>query len=214
MMTTPIYSHKPPYMRTIMGREIEIHNPDPKLLCIFDVAHGLAFQCRYAGHVRHFYSIAEHCYWASILVEPKFALEALLHDAAETNLNDLIQPVKAEISGYKPIEEKHERAYAVRFSLRFPFPSPIKKADQAMYALESVTLRHRLSRENHPEANNIGIQLHCWSPRKARKQYLRRYFLLADKSSKPKVIKQIAAWLKERMLTLRFALQLDFDPVK
>lgn len=208
----------PTYMRTIMGREISIFAPNPQDLCVFDVAHGLAHLCRYAGHVRHFYSVAEHCFWASVIAPPHLALVCQLHDAAETNINDLIQPVKQHISGYKLIEDGFEAAYAEQFGLPFPFPPGVKIIDRLMYQVECVQARHLNSTIDVEEPEVLShaatkIKLRFWSPRKARKKFLRRYFVLTDKRHNP-ITKHIRAWWRERKLTLRFYLRRDFSPVK
>ncbi|MBS1807472.1 MAG: hypothetical protein JST84_04700 [Acidobacteria bacterium] len=209
---------RPTHMRTIMGRELSIFAPDPKLLCILDVAHGLAHLCRYAGHVRHFYSVAEHSYWTSIIAPQHLALSCLLHDAAETNINDLIQPVKQHISGYQRIENGFESAYAEQFGLPFPFPPEVKATDRAIYQIECTQARHLNSTLDIEEPESltptaIKVKLRFWSPRKARKKFLRRYFFLTDKDSN-QMTKRLRAWWRERALTLRFYLQLDFAPVK
>lgn len=189
-------------MRTVMGRDIDLLNPAPDQICVFDIAHGLAHQGRFAGHTRKFYSVAEHCVLASHLVERGFELDALLHDAPETSLGDLIAPVKHLTPQYKSIEGRFEAAYESIFPINFNHPA-VKQADQQAYALECSQLRPRSDcSRSFPDQ-----KIKCWSPTRARKAFLRRYFVLRGDS-------QFAAWWKERTLTLKFYLQQDFAPVR
>ena len=82
------------WMMTYTGRRFYVFDPDPKLICIEDIAHHLAMECRYGGAVRRYYSVAEHSVYVSHLVAPELALEGLLHDAAEAYISDMIRPIK------------------------------------------------------------------------------------------------------------------------
>src|SRR5262249_40410739 len=70
--------------------------PTTAMLRIEDIAQGLAHECRFNGHVREFYSVAEHCVRVSWLVPQAFALEGLLHDASEAYLKDVPSPLKKQ----------------------------------------------------------------------------------------------------------------------
>jgi len=80
---------------TYTGKVFEFLNPKPEMVCIEDIAHALANMCRYTGHVKQFYSVAQHCVLmanADLLGDP---LARLLHDAAETYIGDLASPWKS-----------------------------------------------------------------------------------------------------------------------
>jgi 5'-deoxynucleotidase YfbR-like HD superfamily hydrolase len=98
MTSRPIY---PPYpVTTVSGREVYPHAPDPSQIVIEDIAHALSSLCRYAGHTRELYSVAQH----SVLVAEDVVRRnnfgaflhwrALLHDAAEAYVCDLPSPLK------------------------------------------------------------------------------------------------------------------------
>ena len=72
------------YIETVSGRKFYFLNPNPEDIDIEDIAHALSMQCRFTGHTKWFYSVAEHAIWVSYLVPVHLALEGLLHDASET----------------------------------------------------------------------------------------------------------------------------------
>ncbi len=95
------------WMQTFTGRQFHPFIPDPETVCIEDIAHSLSFTCRYRGHCRDFYSVADHsvrvCDVSQQSVHAATALHryALLHDAAEAYLFDAVAPSKASISIYR-----------------------------------------------------------------------------------------------------------------
>ena len=117
------------WTQTISGIAFDLDNPEPSMIDLHDIAHALAHQCRYAGHTRQFYSVAEHSVFVSRYVPPEDAAWALLHDAAEAYVTDLPQPVKRMLPDYAAIEERVMRIIAQRFGLSWPMPSSIKAAD-------------------------------------------------------------------------------------
>ena len=83
---------------TYSGKPFFPMDPRPEEIRIEDIAHSLSMQCRFNGHTKWFYSVAQHC---SIMAEAmmsdgyaEYAFEALMHDAAEAYIGDLIRPVK------------------------------------------------------------------------------------------------------------------------
>lgn len=111
---------------------------------IEDIAHALGNQCRYSGHTREFYSIAEHsvrvCEILSAAGESRdVALYGLLHDAAEAYLVDLPRPLKhdSELSAtYLDAEERCQRAVLCHFGVWMPEPAAVRAADLTMLATE------------------------------------------------------------------------------
>jgi uncharacterized protein len=129
-----------PTILTHSGLTFNLLEPDPDLIEIEDIAHALSHICRFTGHTRVFYSVAEHSVRASQCVPPEFAMEALLHDAAEAYIGDVSSPLKAQLHEYRNIEFKLEQAIRQRFGLP-PKQSPcIKQADLTMLATEKRDL--------------------------------------------------------------------------
>lgn len=132
-----------PTILTASGRTFNLVKPDPDTICIGDIAHALSHLCRFTGHCRAFYSVAEHSYLSSYAVPHKNALEALLHDAAEAYIGDVSSPLKSLLPDYRAIEHRVEAAIRLRFGLP-EFPSEcIKAADLAMLGAERRDLMPR-----------------------------------------------------------------------
>jgi hypothetical protein len=114
---------------TASGRRVHVLDPDPSLIHVDDIAHALAHVCRFGGHVREFYSVAQHSVLVSELVPEEHALLGLMHDATEAYLGDVIRPLKRLLPAYSEIEAIWEAAIAQRFGLPLDHPPSIKKAD-------------------------------------------------------------------------------------
>ena len=142
------------WQRMLSGRRLDLLDPTPVDIEIEDIAHGLAFLARWNGQTRgdHAYSVAEH----SLLVEEictrlkpdwpaKWRLAALLHDAPEYVIGDMISPVKAAVGpGYGALDDRLSAAIHLRFGLPAALPKPvktvIKRADRVSARLEAVQL--------------------------------------------------------------------------
>ena len=116
--------------------------PNPDDILIADIAHALAHQCRFGGHSREFYSVAEHSVHVSKLCLPEDAFWGLLHDASEAYLVDLPRPLKLlpEFAPYREAECRLQRAVAVRFGLPPDQPASVTEADDTMLWIEAHSL--------------------------------------------------------------------------
>lgn len=81
-------------MLTYTGRYIDMTAPHQAEFHISDIAHALSQICRFGGHTRQFYSVAQHSVLVSQMVPVDYRLQALLHDAAEAYCGDMVQPLK------------------------------------------------------------------------------------------------------------------------
>ncbi len=128
------------WMTTFTGRKFWPLDPRPEEIYIEDIAHALSLMCRFNGHCAFHYSVAQHsCYVAELVAkrEPKYALTALLHDAAEAYLADIIRPVKRFLLGWQEIDSKVMHAIVARYNLaRYPMPEVVAWADNVMLAVE------------------------------------------------------------------------------
>lgn len=132
-------ARKGDWLRTITGKQFYPCDPRPEEVCIEDIAHGLSMICRFNGHLPVFYSVAQHSLACSHIVPPENALWALLHDASEAYIGDLIRPMKrVPVLGteYKKIEAQIMVVICTRFGLSMPMPEKVVWADNVLLATE------------------------------------------------------------------------------
>ena len=99
------------FMTTYQGREIDVLNPNINKIDIQDISHALSFIARGNGHIKYFYSVAQHCINCCLEAKNqgysnKIQLLCLLHDASEAYLSDIVRPVKGLLPQYLEIENK------------------------------------------------------------------------------------------------------------
>jgi hypothetical protein len=127
-----------PTILTRSGIYFDFEAPTPAMVCIEDIACALSRICRFTGHGRHFYSVAEHSVLTSYLVDPDHQFAALMHDAAEAYIGDVSRPLKSLMPDYKRIEARVEAVIASAFHLPQPMPNRVKAADMAMLGHERI----------------------------------------------------------------------------
>lgn len=118
------------------GRYVSLINPDPATIEIEDIAHALSNLCRYTGHVRDFYSVAQHSVGVSKIVPRQDMLAGLMHDATEAFVGDVARPLKDMLPEYKTIERGIWKAIAKRFDMSPELPESVHHADLVMLATE------------------------------------------------------------------------------
>lgn len=185
--------HEDLYIQTVKGERFYMDRPR---FDIEEMAHALGMQCRFTGHTREFYSVAEHCVKVSELIEhlprlfplPATPYEGLLHDAHEAYVSDIASPWKALIPDYRRMEHKLELACRTYFGLSPAISAGAKLADWVMLFIEAQhllvpgvsddwltpsadfreeTLQPALHSEvSHPD---------CWAPKVATRYFLNRY---------------------------------------
>ena len=125
------------WITTFTGRKFHYLNPSGNEIYIEDIAHALALTCRFGGHCREFYSVAEHSYRVAMIVDKKDKLAALLHDAHEAYLHDVPRPIKHDILGYREIADRIQGAIYKAFNVTVYYPDHLKFADDVLLATES-----------------------------------------------------------------------------
>lgn len=135
---------RPSTFWTATGREVDLLEPDPAQISLGDIAKSLSRQCRFAGHLAHgveHYSVAQHSVLVADLCAPEHALIALLHDASEAYLQDVIRPLKGILGEpYRLLEHRWNVAIAVAFDLErdalTALPPDVKEADERALVIE------------------------------------------------------------------------------
>jgi 5'-nucleotidase len=172
-----------PYLQTVSRRWVNPFDPDPAQLDAGDIARALANQCRFGGHTRVFYSVAQHCVIVSRVVEERGGdvedvFAALMHDASEAYLGDMPHPLKhrsALGAAFREAEARLEAAIGQRFDIKERVPE-VKRVDRALLATE----RRAFSAEawHWPELEDVeplDLELIAWPPDKAAQEFSERY---------------------------------------
>jgi uncharacterized protein len=131
------------YIRTRSGIKFDYVNPTVDMIISSDIALGLSNTCRFAGQCSSFYSVAQHSVLVSELVEPQFAVCALLHDASEAYMTDIPRPLKKLLPDYKLIEDKVMSVISEKFKFDWPMPEEVKVADNLALAMEAYSFMPR-----------------------------------------------------------------------
>ncbi|MDM7931788.1 HD family hydrolase [Tabrizicola sp.] len=182
------------WQRMLSGRRLDLLDPTPMDIEVEDIAHGLAFVARWNGQTRGDwpYSVAEH----SLLVEELFSranpgiaarwqLAAVLHDAPEYVIGDMISPVKAAVGpGYGELDQRLSVAIHLRFGLPAMLPLPIKKAIKTADRISAWLEAVRIAGFQETEANKLfgkpqpevirGLEIRLRPPREVREDYVAR----------------------------------------
>lgn len=169
------------WMQTFTGRQFFPLDPAADEVDPSDIAHALSLICRYGGHTLRFYSVAEHCVLMSHAVADEHALWALLHDATEAYVGDMVRPLKHHLPQYQAIEARVWDVIALRFGLRGfnqvtpAMPVEVKEADNRILLDERAAL---LAPPPHAWQQDglepLGVRVQGWPPEVAELRYRAR----------------------------------------
>jgi hypothetical protein len=198
--------HPAGWTQTYTGRIVYPLALQPEDVCIEDIAGALSRHCRFNGHCRTFYSVAQHSIWCKQRMEdlgsePHASMAALLHDAPEYVLPDLCAPIKwafgiAGDNGYQSFEDVERRVLnAIAKGLRQSTLSRIacddtilhkliKHVDLEALATERRDLMSECRREWGPMPAPVGPTLRAWSPPEAEERFLEAYSQLVTAQRK------------------------------
>lgn len=171
-----------PYIETYTGLRFRPQAPDPALINLEDIAHALSNKCRYTGHTRQFYSVAQHCVIVSHLVPEEYALEGLLHDGAEAYFPDIPYPLRSFTKVLNGMEDRIHEAVAKAFGLAFPFPDVVNEADRRVVVDEAISLMRTKGRDWPITYQPYGLTIKSMSPKMAKAKFLRRYGEITERN--------------------------------
>jgi 5'-deoxynucleotidase YfbR-like HD superfamily hydrolase len=185
------------WQRMLSGRRLDLIDPSPLDIEIADIAHGLARVARWNGQTSgaHIFSVAQHTLLVEAVmraerprVDEKLRLAALLHDAPEYVIGDMISPFKTVLGGdYKVVEKRLLSAIHIRFGLppelSANITQQIKSADRGAAYLEATVLagfseseaRRLFGRDPGLPESVREDYLTPWSAAKAEKRFLARF---------------------------------------
>ncbi len=133
-------SRKGVFVSTYRGHRFYPLDPRIDDVDIEDIAHGLAYQCRFNGQTSSFYSVAQHSLLVAGIVPGELRLSALLHDAAEAYLGDIVKPLKMLVPQFSALERQVAAIIGERFGARDLDHPQIKSADLVLLATEKRDL--------------------------------------------------------------------------
>lgn len=129
------------WMQTATGKKFWPMDPREEEVCMEDIAHALSMICRYGGHTKVHYSVAQHSVLVSKWLEEQgesvlIQREGLMHDALEAYVNDMITPLKRYLPQFRELEDKVDAVIRRKFGLPIPVSPQVKHADMVILATE------------------------------------------------------------------------------
>jgi hypothetical protein len=183
MQASPPDAARGNWMQTHTGQRFYPLDPRPDEIHPADVARALSMTCRFGGHVRRFYSVAEHCVLmarTAMLTHPGdrfLALHMLLHDATEAYVGDMVRPLKRAIPHYEAIEHALWQVVMHRFDLYDEYRTRplVKEYDNRILLDERDSICNPANELWGPEfatLQPLGVRVDGWAPVVAEENYL------------------------------------------
>ena len=169
------------YISTYLGNRFFPLEPKIDQIHIEDIAHGLAYICRFNGQTSEFYSVAQHSLIVCDLVVEEFKFAALLHDAAEAYLGDMVKPLKRLLPAFADIEHRVSEIIAEAFNIPPSDYAAIKQADLIALATEK---RDLMPNSTEPWLDLAGIEpladrIIAMPPQEAKQAFLQAFETLS-----------------------------------
>lgn len=186
------------WIQSYTGLAVTPLNLKPEQVCLADVAHALAMKCRFTGHTRDFYSVAQHCVLGSECIAPSYALAFLLHDVSEAYLPDIATPIKPFVfvrrcdghtmeMTWKGLEISHRNTILNVLGHQSLLPlldsAEVQAMDRSMLLAERDALFGRQPCDWKLGGEPAPVSIKPWLPEQAESEFLRRYERLQKMSS-------------------------------
>jgi uncharacterized protein len=170
------------YITTFTGKKFYLLEPRAEDIDIVDIAHALSLQCRWTGHTKFHYSVAQHSYYCSFIGPESEAFDRHMHDTPETYIGDLNRPLKHYTEAgvaYRKQEAIIQEAIANRYGYSVVEPPSVKLADNFMLYAEmaqliDTTVEHAEDWERYNSTEHQ-IVIEPWSPVHAELMFLKRF---------------------------------------
>ena len=178
------------FITTVSGKLFDPLNPEENLIDIDDIAHALSLICRYNGHTRFFYSVAQHSLACAKEAEQRelgkdIILGCLLHDASEAYLSDVTRPVKENLPYYLDIEGILQNMiwkYFIRSELSSDDRKVIFEIDDAMLSMEFYQLMpHKLNSDYKKLTREVACKLQGTS--EVKQEFIDYFYKYMSKST-------------------------------
>ncbi len=176
-------------VRTSEGYSVDVFDVDPRQISMIDIAHALSRQNRYGGHgFFENYSVAQHSVLVHALAERyshaskltyrerlMLRRQALLHDAAEAYVQDIMRPLKRTMLDFLALEQQIEALIFKKFEVDYPFHPIVKEIDYAICVPEMEALKLQVDPELPSwDLNKFGpfVIVRGWTPNYAKNVFL------------------------------------------
>lgn len=175
-------------IKTFTGKRFYLAMPRVADVDIIDIAHSLSLQTRFVGHVREFYSVAQHCVHVADQVlrtgaSHRVARQALLHDSTEAYTGDISRPLKADLGRtFAQYEQRIHFVICEAFRIPATLPLIVMDADDRMLATEARDLMGGLDDGDgdEPLADPYDFPIVSWEPKAAFRAFMDRFTELED----------------------------------
>lgn len=175
------------FIATYTGKKFFLLEPRIEDIDVIDIAHSLAMQCRWTGHCRHHYSIAQHAYYCSLIGPEEEAFQRLHHDDSEAYIADMNRPLKHYTeagAAYKKVEKPLQDLIYDAMGLSRIEHESVHLADHAMLYAEKSQIMGYLFDEAEkwtPDEAQANIKIEQWTPEYAEHMYLKRHWELQNR---------------------------------
>lgn len=195
-------------MTTFTGRRVDPYHMTASDIYVEDIAHALSLLCRFGGHSRVFYSVAQHSVRVARSLPKEMMLEGLLHDATEAYIQDMVRPVKHRMPQYKALEKLLWRSIAFKYDFN-PEGHPFEVGQ-----IDNCALKSELRQFVNGCADELSLPFwnaydelppvdSAWSPGEAEGMFMMTY---AD------ALAERATWLKEHTSVCRNCINDECQP--
>lgn len=180
------------------GNYFNLLAPDESEFTILDIAHALSNLCRFNGHTREFYSVAQHSVLVSQILPVEDQLAGLLHDVAEAFIGDMVRPLKNILPDYRAVEKAVENSVLRRLGISC-IPPSVTHADLTLLATER---RDLLPQNDRQWALLDGIKpldkiIKPWTPSRASFEFIKHYYFLMWPSLETEIAQGMANFKAE-----------------